>query len=123
MISVRLYFPDPSARRTFLLEFFWSAPKDVCGLLSSPTPSLRYMKQKENPCHHGVIPWFLRSLDGLSSPFHFQILRIFVLHAIIRVFSVVKRKNREKNIYTIFPETEVKIWKQILVYIIIIKYT
>lgn len=84
---------------------------------------LRYMKQKENPCHHGVIPWFLRSMDGLSSPFHFQILPILVLHAIIRLSSVVKGKNREKDIYNIFLETEVKIWKQILAYIIIMKYT
>ena len=102
-------FPGPSARkRKILLEFFWSVPKDVSGFLASSTPSLRYMKQKENPCHHGVIPWFLRSMDGLSSPFHFQILPILVLHAIIRLSSVVKGKNREKDIYTIFLETEVK---------------
>lgn len=103
MISVRRYtFPESSAeKKKNFVGIFWSVPKDVSGFLASSTLSLAgiHMKQKENPCHHGVIPWFFESMDEfIISISSFQILLFICFMCKSSELSSVVKERTEKKI-------------------------
>lgn len=72
------------------------------------TPSLVYMKQKENPgAYHCVCSGALRSLASLPSSSTIQSLFVFIVYTVFRVLVVLSGRNRGKYLYSIFPEVEI----------------
>lgn len=93
-----------------LFFFFLAAPVVYSALPASSTPRLRYVGQKENsensPLCHFSSPKIPSQSANLPSSLHIQIILLFVVYVMSRIFSFIGSRNGEKYIYSIFPEVE-----------------